>query len=75
MEATQQNPSPKPTIEQFDQICEQTKWPQTYGRTRRENKKKHPLGSVCKNNVGLLHTNRKYHSKALPFQIKYSERW
>ena len=25
MEATQQNPSPKPTIKQFDQICEQTK--------------------------------------------------
>ena len=25
METTQQNPTPKPTLEQFDEICEQTK--------------------------------------------------
>ena len=42
-----------------------------YDRTKRENKKKHPLGSVCKTNVSPLETNKKITLKHFHFRSNF----
>ena len=90
MEATPENPSPKPILEQFDNLCEHTKASDkvfgnlfikeiihglVYGCTRGENKEKFTVERFCRDNVSLLQTNRKHHLETFSFSIKYSKRW
>ena len=91
MEATSENPSPKPNLEQFDNLCEHTKACNKVSKflgiysSRRlyidwcmatpEEKTRKNAVERFRGNVSLLQTNRKHHLDTFSFSIKYSKRW